>query len=60
MKSLSFLIAALAALAASLPALATDVTVIGLFPNMAVVTIDREPRSNSDINGEQRGHRSAS
>jgi len=31
----------LAALCAALPAGATDVTVIGLFPNMAVVTIDR-------------------
>ena len=30
-----------ALLALSLPAAATDVTVIGLFPNMAVVTIDR-------------------
>jgi aspartyl protease family protein len=38
MKSLSVL---LAALGCSLPAAATDVTVIGLFPNMAVVTIDR-------------------
>ena len=38
MRSLSIL---LAALGSSLPAAATDVTVIGLFPNMAVVTIDR-------------------
>lgn len=38
MRCLSVL---LAALGAALPAAATDVTVIGLFPNMAVVTIDR-------------------
>ena len=38
MRSLSVL---LAALGVALPAAATDVTVIGLFPNMAVVTIDR-------------------
>ena len=38
MKSLPVL---LAALGLSLPAAATDVTVIGLFPNMAVLTIDR-------------------
>ena len=38
MKSLPIL---LAALCLSLPAAATDVTVIGLFPNMAVLTIDR-------------------
>jgi aspartyl protease family protein len=38
MKSSAFLLAA--ALCAA-PALATDVTVVGLFPNKAVVTIDR-------------------
>ena len=40
MKSFAVVAAALAA-AGSIPAAATDVTVIGLFPNMAVVTIDR-------------------
>ena len=34
-------LAAVLAAAAAFPASATDVTVIGLFPNMAVVTIDR-------------------
>lgn len=39
MKTIQF--AGLLVAALALPAAATDVTVIGLFPNMAVVTIDR-------------------